>query len=122
MIKIVRDPRIVAQNPRIVIFTPPPIDERRQFALDQTKGFTAPRRSAENTRKYADMVRTVAEEELGVPIVDLWMKCMEHCGWQEGEPLPGSQDIDENPAFLELFTDGEFLNLLTRAIPTEAIY
>jgi hypothetical protein len=110
MIKIVRDPRVVAQNPRIVLFTPPPIDERQQWAIDMAKGFTAPRRSADNTSKYAEMVRSVAKEELQVPVVDLWLKCMEHAGWKTGDPLPGSQDIEENPLFLELFTDGESIS------------
>lgn len=118
MIRIVRDPHIVAQNPHIVVFTPPPIDERQQWAIDMAKGFTAPRRSAENTQRYADSIRTVAEKELNVPVVDLWQKFMEHCGWKPGDPLPGSQDIEEDPKFLELFTDGRWL-LCSKIIKTD---
>jgi hypothetical protein len=89
-----------------VLITPPPIDERRQHAVDAAKGYPV-RRTTENTRAYADTVRRVGAE-LGVPVVDLWARFAELAGWEEGdETLPGSMDLPPNEKFAELMVDGE---------------
>lgn len=91
-----------------MLITPPPIDERTQGAVDISKGYPL-RRSAENTKGYADTVREVGEE-LGLPVLDLWSRCMELAGWKPGQPLEGSQDLPPNPKFDELFVDGKWLS------------
>jgi hypothetical protein len=96
---------VVAHSPRIVLITPPPLDERKQGAIDIAKGFN-PRRSAENTRLYADAVKEVADD-LGLPVCDLWTRCMEIAGWQPGETLPGSRDLPPNQMFDDLMVDGK---------------
>jgi hypothetical protein len=103
--KIVQHPRIVEHKPTIVFITPPPIDERRQYAIDQVKGFPR-RRTAWNTKMYADVVRKVASE-LKCPVVDIWSKFMEIAGWQPGQPLEGSEDMPPNVALNELLSDGK---------------
>jgi isoamyl acetate esterase len=105
--KIVRNPRVTEHSPYIILITPPPIDERKQHAIDITKGYPL-RRSAENTKKYADAVREVAAE-LGIPVLDMWSRCMELAGWRPGQPLEGSKDLPPNPKFDDLFVDGKWL-------------
>jgi isoamyl acetate esterase len=105
--KIVQDHKVIEHSPRIILITPPPIDERTQRALDDSKGYPL-RRSAKNTKAYADAVRDVANE-LSLPFVDMWSKCMELAGWKEGQPLEGSQDLPPNPMLTKLLSDGEWL-------------
>jgi hypothetical protein len=105
LIKIVQHPKIVEHDPYIIFITPPPIDERRQFAIDVSKEYPR-RRTAENTKRYADTVRNVALD-LGFPVVDLWSKFMELAGWHEGQPLEGGEDLPENAKLDELLSDGK---------------
>ena len=101
-----------------MLITPPPIDERQQFMIDQAKGFTKPRRSAENTKAYADAIREIAST-LGIPVLDMWTRCMEFAGWKPGEPLCGDRNIPANERFLSLFVDGKwfFVKPLDMNIP-----
>jgi hypothetical protein len=97
---------VVAHAPALVLVTPPPIDERAQRAVDAAKGYPV-RRSADNTRAYADAVRRVGAE-LGVPVVDLWARFARLAGWDEGDgKLPGSVDLPVNEKLAELLVDGE---------------
>jgi len=89
--KIVTHPAIQAHDPRIVLFTPPPIIEgmfeklREQVGIHRTPGITA---------SYANAVREVGKE-LGVPVVDVWSAFIKRTGWKEGEPLPGTPERQE---------------------------
>jgi hypothetical protein len=105
IIKIIQHPAVVAHSPRIMLITPPPIDERSQEVLDLARGFEL-RRTAENTKKYADAVRNVGLD-LGIPVCDAWSRFMEIAGWKPGEPLPGRKDLPPNQMFKDLTTDGE---------------
>ncbi|KAF2674739.1 SGNH hydrolase [Microthyrium microscopicum] len=110
LIKLITHPAITAHpGIKLVLITPPPIDEAQQFAADQVRGFTQPRRSAANTKAYADMVRTLGQER-GIAVVDLWTRFVKHAGWKEGDPLPGLRDREGDGRFLELFTDGLHLS------------
>jgi isoamyl acetate esterase len=109
LFKIIQNRLVVEHSPRIMLITPPPIDERTQRAVDVSKSYPL-RRSAENTKNYADAVREVGEE-LGIPVLDMWSKCMELAGWKPGQPLEGSQDLPPNPKFDELFVDGKWLSI-----------
>ncbi|KAF2431757.1 SGNH hydrolase [Tothia fuscella] len=98
------------KNPRIILITNPPIDERSQRVLDNARGFDL-RRTAENTKLYADAIRSVGKE-FGFPVLDLWGEIMGRAGWKPGwqGPLPGSLDLPPNPVLAEYLTDGLHLS------------
>ncbi|KAL2221598.1 GDSL Lipase/Acylhydrolase family protein [Thermoascus aurantiacus ATCC 26904] len=102
---IVKHPAMLAQNPRILLLTPPPVNEYQLATLDAQKGFPTPSRTASNTKLYADACREVAAS-LGVQVVDIWTAFMKAAGWQEGQPLPGSKDIPNNEVLESLLSDG----------------
>lgn len=95
-----------AQNPRILLITPPPIDEYQLEIADLLKGYKVAQRAASNTRKYADSCREVGKA-LDVPVVDLWMAFMKAAGWEEGQPLTGSKDVERNETLRKLLSDGK---------------
>ena len=90
-------PLVVAQEPRIILITPPPVDEHQ---------FQDVTRTAEHTKKYADACRQVASD-LGVVVLDLWYAVMSRAGWKEGEDLPGSQKASKSEFLGELLHDGK---------------
>ena len=68
---IVQHPSVTTQNPRLILITPPPINEYKLEESDFVKkGVTVPQRTAEHTKKYADACREVGKE-LGVAILDI---------------------------------------------------
>ncbi|KAE8352244.1 SGNH hydrolase-type esterase domain-containing protein [Aspergillus coremiiformis] len=103
--RIIQHPVTVAQNPHILILTPPPVNEYQLQGFDESKGNAHPSRTAEHTKKYAEAVREVGSS-LGVPVVDVWSAFMSATGWKEGEPLPGSRDLPSLEKFERFFTDG----------------
>jgi isoamyl acetate esterase len=96
---------VIAQKPKILLLTPPPVNEYQLTIRDALKGCTMPQRTAANTKKYADACRQVGEE-LGLPVVDLWRAFMSKAGWEEGEPLIGSGDRERNRILESLLQDG----------------
>jgi len=105
LISIITHPVIQAQRPRIILITPPPVDE---YALaDSGMGGS---RTAERTRSYAEITTRVGEE-LGVAVLDIWTYLMEKSGWQPGSPLNGSLAVPRSWAFSQFFVDGEWLSV-----------
>jgi isoamyl acetate esterase len=105
LISIITHPIVQAQRPRILLITPPPVDE---YALaDSGMGGS---RTAERTRLYADITVGVGEE-LGVAVLDIWTYLMEKSGWQPGSPLNGSLTVPRSWAFSQFFVDGESLSV-----------
>lgn len=104
---IVEHPVISAQKPKIIILTPPPVNEYQLEAFDAEKGFESPSRTASNTKQYADACREVAHS-LGIPVADIWTAFMKAAGWQDGQPLAGSKEIPKNDILESLLTDGAF--------------
>ena len=52
-----------APGVRIILVTPPPVNEYQLEESDKAKyGITEPRRTAEHTRRYADMCNRVGKE------------------------------------------------------------
>ena len=104
--RLVQHPAVREQNPKIIIITPPPINEYQLFQPDQPKG-----RTAGHTKSYAEAAREMAAS-LGVPAGDVWSRFMHAAGWNEGQPLLGSRDIPNSEKLESLFTDGLYLPLL----------
>lgn len=94
---------MLAQNPKILVITPPPVNEYQLVPANASN--PDPTRTASNTRLYAEAAREVAGS-LGVPVVDIWTRFMEAAGWQVGQPLPGSREIPNNDKLQNLFVDG----------------
>lgn len=89
-------PLINVHRSKIILITPPPVNEDQ---LNNTE------RTAENTAKYAKAVVEVGKE-INVPVVDLWTAVMESVGWKEGEPLLGKKGTSGNEKLSPIFTDG----------------
>ncbi len=112
---IIKHPVVVAQSPRIILITPPPVDEH-QFEPDHGfSGLNQRGRSAEHTKKYAEACRAVGEK-LDIPVLDLWTIFMQKAGWKEGEPLPGDMSIAQNHWLKEGLFDGRSILIKFPAI------
>jgi len=98
-------PNVVAHQPRLLLITPPPINEYQSDAIDQVKGYAEPQRTAENTKKYAEACRQVGRE-LGVAVLDLWSIMMAKTGWREGKDLPGSKKAEKSEILEKMLIDG----------------
>jgi isoamyl acetate esterase len=96
----------VAQHPKIILLTPPPVNEYQlPDSSNEVEGIRPVVRTANHTKLYADAASEVASE-LGVPIADIWTAFMTAAGWQEGLPLVGSREIPINHTLSSFFTDG----------------
>ncbi|KAI7270349.1 hypothetical protein KC345_g7459 [Hortaea werneckii] len=90
---------------KILLITPPPVDERLCEQDDAGKGIFHPRRTAETTAMYAQAVREVGAELVDsagpggggrdIAVLDLWGRFMRVAGWVPGEPLVGSKDVEQ---------------------------
>lgn len=105
--EIIQHPATRAQNPRILLVTPPPVNEYAQIEVDSEKGHSHLRRSAGTTRKYAEACLQVAKSTTGVVGVDIWSALMKEAGWDgDGDRLPGSMQILPNKTLQKLMYDG----------------
>lgn len=98
-------PSVVAHDPTVLLVTPPPVNEYQMNIQDALKGYTIPRRTAANTKMYADACRQVGKE-LNVPVVDLWQAFMTRAGWKEGDPLTGSRHVERSKVLETFLLDG----------------
>jgi isoamyl acetate esterase len=103
--EIVGHPCVTAQGPRILLITPPPIDEYSNEITEAAKGYASRQRTAEHTKKYADACRRTGEE-LGLAVLDLWSSMMGKAGWDGTGPLPGSKVLPRNPVLEAFLLDG----------------
>lgn len=121
---IMSHPQIKAHDPRIILVAPPPINEHLWWPRDQSNGYASVTRLAGATKTYADAVVQLGAE-LGLPVVNLWKAFMARTDfkadiWKLGDDLPGSLDVSQNDALVELMYDGKgfakpscFLAMLT---------
>lgn len=98
---------VKAHSPRLIIITPPPVNEYKMEATDLQKGHNGLQRTAELTKKYANAARQVGEA-LKIPVLDLWTIFMTRAGWVAGEPLPGCRGVERNGLIEELMYDGKW--------------
>lgn len=107
LIDMVTHPIVKRHNPRIVLVTPPAMNEYAVEENDRIKGYLEPRRKANHTKLYAEAVCEVAKE-LDVAVLDFWSLLMTQAGWKEGDyPLPGSKELPPNMHLRMLLHDGE---------------
>lgn len=108
---IITYPAVQKQAPRIILVTPPPMNEYPAEENDKLKGIPAPRRKAEHTRLYAEAVKDVASQH-DVALVDLWTLFMNHAGWEENSnpqaQIPGSKSLEPNSVLRMLLHDGMY--------------
>ncbi|OKL61046.1 hypothetical protein UA08_03606 [Talaromyces atroroseus] len=102
---ILTHPVIREHGTKIIVLTPPPINEYQLKYFDAAKGFDTPSRTAANTKLYADACRDVAQS-LGLPVADIWTAILKSAGWEAGQPLTGSKDVPPNEVLASLLTDG----------------
>lgn len=100
---------VKAHNPRLILITPPPVDEYQLEMADKAKGYdmSLQRRTAERTKSYADAARNVGRE-LNIAVLDIWTAFMLKAGWKQGEPLLGSSKLPRSPVLGQLLYDGMF--------------
>ncbi|KAL9598595.1 MAG: hypothetical protein Q9179_003848 [Wetmoreana sp. 5 TL-2023] len=103
--KIIQHQTVKNQNPRLILVTPPPVDEYSLETSDAAKGILGTRRTAEHTKLYADACREVGQD-LGLVVLDLWSMFMEAAGFKPGEPLPGSKKTKKSAVLDLLLSDG----------------
>lgn len=115
MKKIIQHPATVAQKPRIILITPPPVNQYQLQAFDESKGTPHPSRTAAHTKLYAEAAREVSAS-LGMPIADIWTAFMDAVGWKEGEPLPGSREAPNNEKLSSLLTDGKLCDINAKCL------
>ncbi|KAI1376678.1 SGNH hydrolase [Hypoxylon crocopeplum] len=77
LIKIITHDHIKAHNPKILLVTPPPIDEIRITALDLGWGHPQATRQAAVSAAYSETARKVAAEIPGVVLIDLQKALMD---------------------------------------------
>ncbi|KAL9015278.1 MAG: hypothetical protein Q9173_000076 [Seirophora scorigena] len=107
--RIIRHPSIQTQSPRLILVTPPPVNEYACEESDAAKGIVGTRRTAEHTMAYADACQRVGQD-LGVPVIDLWDWCIRIAKYEPGHPLPGSKRVKRNSYLDEVLSDGLHLS------------
>ncbi|MCJ1277280.1 hypothetical protein MMC21_005091 [Puttea exsequens] len=98
---------VVAQNPRLILITPPPIDEYKLEEHGLAVGINEVMRTAEHTKQYADACREVGLE-FDVAVLDIWSILMAKTGWREGETLIGSKKVGRSSVLDRLLVDGQY--------------
>ena len=107
LINIMKHSSVIAQKPRLILVTPPPVNEYQLEEWGLREGVTDTVRTAEYTKRYADATREIGDE-LGVVVLDIWSIFMKMTGWQDGEPLVGSKKVARSQVLDNLLVDGTF--------------
>lgn len=103
---ILMQPQVLAHSPRLILITPPPINEYQLEEADRTRGYVEGQRTAKNTRAYAIACKEVGQE-LGVTVLDLWSVMMSRVGWNEGDKLVGSKEVPRSGPLESMLSDGD---------------
>lgn len=110
--KILLHPSIRSHNPRILLVTPPIINEIHLESLDIAQGCKLTRYQ-HVTAQYATAVREIAEEfkDQNVILIDLWTALMNEAikltpNYVKDERLLGSREKEECEGLRSLLVDG----------------
>ena len=109
--KIVTHPIFTAHKPKILLVTPPPLDQIRVTQRDLENGHPEAQRHSAISAAYSEKVREVAREVPGVVLVDLWQAVMDEAvamtpGFVAGGPVLGSPECGQQGGLAELLPDG----------------
>ena len=104
---------ILAHGPKILLVTPPPVNEVHLQENDFAKGYSALTRVQKVTAQYADVVRELATEfkDKNVVLVDLWTALMKEGakhtpGYVEDGKMIGTLEKGDNAGLRTLLLDG----------------
>ncbi|KAL2064175.1 hypothetical protein VTL71DRAFT_4669 [Oculimacula yallundae] len=110
---ILTHPSITAQAPKILLVTPPPINEVHLLENDSAKGYSNLSRVQKVTAQYADVVRELAAEfkNDNVVLVDLWAALMKEGArltpdYVDDGKMIGTLDKGDNAGLREILLDG----------------
>ncbi len=108
---VITHEHIKAHNPKILLVTPPPLDEMQSFVTDVQKGHKEPTRKAAVSTQYSETVRQVAAELSGVVLVDLHKALMEKAismtpDYDPSGPPLGYPEGGKRGALEQLLLDG----------------
>ncbi|KAK2783968.1 hypothetical protein FQN53_008889 [Emmonsiellopsis sp. PD_33] len=107
--KILTHPVVQAHGTKLLLLTPPPVNEYQFFTHGPEPEPVSLQRRAAQTKLYADAARRVGQA-LNVPVVDIWTAFMTAVGWTEGDPLAGSKEAAPNEKLEALLSDGLHFN------------
>lgn len=117
--KIVNHPCITAHKAKILLVTPPPLDEIKTTKADLAWGHSEGIRESAISAAYSEKAREVARENPGVVLIDLWQAIMEKAismapnDYQPGGPWLGTLKNGKQGGLDQLLHDG--LHLSTEA-------
>jgi lysophospholipase L1-like esterase len=108
---------VTAQNPEILLVTPPPVNEVHLEEQDHAKGYDSLTRHQEHTAKYSAAIRDIALEfkDRRVSLVDLWQAIMQKVvhsrpGATTDINKRGTKDSGDDRIMRSLLTDGLHLS------------
>ncbi|EGX96851.1 GDSL Lipase/Acylhydrolase family protein [Cordyceps militaris CM01] len=110
--KIIDHPRIRAHNPKILLVTPPPLDEIKTAEDDKAEGHPCSIRHAAVSAQYSQKARDVAARYENVTLIDLYQVLMDKAidmvpgDYEKGGPLPGTPENGKRAGFKKLLPDG----------------
>ncbi|KAF7547782.1 hypothetical protein G7Z17_g7483 [Cylindrodendrum hubeiense] len=110
--KIVNHPRITAHKPKILLVTPPPLDQIKVTGLNMAAGHSQAVRTSAISASYSEAARQVARENPGVVSIDLWKAIMDKAiemapgDYQAGGPWLGSPENGKQGGLDVLLPDG----------------
>ncbi|KAM3073733.1 hypothetical protein ACMFMF_006935 [Clarireedia jacksonii] len=114
---ILTHPSVKAQNPEILLVTPPPVNEVHLEEQDREKGYRSLTRLQEHTAKYSIAIRDIAAEfkDHRVSLVDLWQAIMQKAvqsspGATADISKLGTKDAGDDRILRTLLTDGLHLS------------
>ncbi|RDA82399.1 hypothetical protein CP532_6277 [Ophiocordyceps camponoti-leonardi (nom. inval.)] len=113
---IIHHPRIAAHKPKVLLVTPPPINEMKLAELDVAEGHPSVTRKFYTTAAYTERARAVArrarEKEAAVVLIDLWQALMDRAvamapqDQRPGGPWVGSRENGKAGGLESLLPDG----------------
>lgn len=113
---MITHPHIQAHKPKILLVTPPPLDEIKATKIDLEKGFPQCTRTARISATYSETARQVARENEGVEVIDLWQALMDKAiemtpnDYQSGGPWLGTPENGKSGGLDILLPDGLHMN------------